>query len=62
VNVALGFTLDAGRIRQARLVLDEGIDFVPWRNPAAEVMLEDLPLPPAPAACAAIAALVRAQP
>ena len=61
MNVAVGFALDAGSIRQARLVL-EGIASVSWCNPAAEALLEDLPPSPALAACAAIPALVRAWP
>ncbi|MGH8063923.1 MAG: hypothetical protein ACRERE_01545 [Candidatus Entotheonellia bacterium] len=55
MNVTVGFALDAGHIRQARLVL-EGIAPVPWRNPAVEAVLEDLPLSPALVACAASAA------
>ena len=39
VSVAVGYALDAGLIRQARLVLG-GIAPVPWRNPAAEAVLE----------------------
>jgi xanthine dehydrogenase YagS FAD-binding subunit len=40
VSVAVGFALNAGRIRQARLVLG-GVAPVPWRSPAAEAVLED---------------------
>jgi xanthine dehydrogenase YagS FAD-binding subunit len=50
-KIAIGFLLDAGRIRHARLVLG-GIAPVPCRNPAAKAVLEDLPSPsPAPATC-----------
>jgi CO dehydrogenase flavoprotein C-terminal domain len=61
VNVAVGFALDVGCIRQACLVLG-GIAPIPWRNLAAEAVLEDLPPSPALAACAAIAALIRVHP
>jgi xanthine dehydrogenase YagS FAD-binding subunit len=61
VSVAVGYALDAGRIRQARLVLG-GVAPVPWRSPAGEAMLADQPLSPALAARAAAAALASAQP
>jgi xanthine dehydrogenase YagS FAD-binding subunit len=40
VSVAVGFALDAGRIRRARLVLG-GVAPVPWRSLAAEAVLDD---------------------
>jgi len=61
VSVAVGYALDAGRIRQARLVLG-GVAPVPWRSPAGEAMLADQPPSPALAARAAAAALASAQP
>jgi xanthine dehydrogenase YagS FAD-binding subunit len=61
VSVAVGYALDAGRIRQARLVLG-GVAPVPWRSPAAEAVLEDQLPSPALAASAAAAALTNAQP
>jgi xanthine dehydrogenase YagS FAD-binding subunit len=61
VNVAVGFALDAGCIRQASLLL-EGITSVPWRSLAAKGMLENLPPSPTLAAGAASIATVRAQP
>ena len=39
VSVAVGYALDAGRIRQARLVLG-GVAPVPWRSAVAEAVLE----------------------
>jgi xanthine dehydrogenase YagS FAD-binding subunit len=61
VSVAVGYALDDGRIRQARLVLG-GVAPVPWRSPAAEAVLEDQPPSPALASRAAAAALANAQP
>jgi xanthine dehydrogenase YagS FAD-binding subunit len=60
VSVAVGYTLDAGRIRRARLVLG-GVAPIPWRSPTAEAVLEDQPPSPALAARAA-AALANVQP
>ena len=39
VSVAVGYALEAGRIRQARLVLG-GVAPIPWRNPTAEAAIE----------------------
>jgi xanthine dehydrogenase YagS FAD-binding subunit len=39
VSVAVGYSLDGGTIRQARLVLG-GVAPVPWRSPTAEAVLE----------------------
>jgi xanthine dehydrogenase YagS FAD-binding subunit len=61
VSVAVGYALDAGRIRQARLVLG-GVAPVPWRSPAAEAVLEDQQPSAALATRAAAAALANAQP
>jgi xanthine dehydrogenase YagS FAD-binding subunit len=61
VSVAVGYALDAGLIRQARLVLG-GIAPVPWRSPAAEAVLEGQHPSPELAANAATAALANAQP
>jgi xanthine dehydrogenase YagS FAD-binding subunit len=61
VSVAVGYALDAGRIRQARLVLG-GVAPVPWRSAAAEAVLEDQPPSPELASRAATAALANAQP
>jgi xanthine dehydrogenase YagS FAD-binding subunit len=61
VSAAVGYTLDAGRIRQARLVLG-GVAPVPWRSPAGEAVLETQPPSPALAARAAAAALASTQP
>ena len=61
VSVAVGYALDAGRIRQARLVLG-GVAPIPWRSPAAEAVLEAQGLSPALAARAASAALADAKP
>jgi xanthine dehydrogenase YagS FAD-binding subunit len=61
VSVAVGYALDAGRIRQARLVLG-GVAPVPWRSSEAESVLEGQHLSPELAANAAAAALSTAQP
>jgi xanthine dehydrogenase YagS FAD-binding subunit len=61
VSVAVGYALDAGLIRQARLVLG-GVAPVPWRSPAAEAVLEGQHPSPELAANAAKAALANAQP
>lgn len=61
VSVAVGYALDAGRIRHARLVLG-GVAPVPWRSQAGEAVLEDQPPSPALAARAAAAAMASAQP
>lgn len=61
VSVAVGYALEAGRIRQARLVLG-GAAPVPWRSPAAEAVLEGQHPAPEVAARAAAAALANAQP
>jgi xanthine dehydrogenase YagS FAD-binding subunit len=61
VSVAVGYALDTGRIRQARLILG-GVGPVPWRSPAGEAALEDQLPSPALAAGAAAAALASAQP
>ena len=61
VSVAVGYALDAGLIRQARLVLG-GVAPVPWRSSAAEAVLEAQRPSPALAASAATAALEPAQP
>jgi xanthine dehydrogenase YagS FAD-binding subunit len=61
VSVAVGYALDAGVIRQPRLVLG-GVAPVPWRSPAAEDVLEDQRPSPALAARAAATALTNAQP
>ena len=61
VSVAVGYALDAGRIRQARLVLG-GVAPVPWRSQAGEAVLEDQPPSAALAARAAAAAMASAQP
>jgi xanthine dehydrogenase YagS FAD-binding subunit len=61
VSVAVGYALDAGLIRQARLVLG-GVAPVPWRSPAAEAVLEGQRPSPELAARAATAALANAQP
>ena len=60
VSVAIGYALDAGLIRQARLVLG-GVAPVPWRSPAAEAVLEGQHPSPELAANAE-AALANAQP
>jgi xanthine dehydrogenase YagS FAD-binding subunit len=61
VSVAVGYALDAGLIRQARLVLG-GVAPVPWRSPASETVLEGQRPSPELAARAAAAALANAQP
>jgi xanthine dehydrogenase YagS FAD-binding subunit len=61
VSVAVGYFLDEGRIRQARLVLG-GVAPVPRRSAAAEVVLEDQRPSPELAARAAATALANAQP
>jgi len=61
VSVAVGFALEAGRIREARLVLG-GVAPIPWRSPEAEAVLEDRSPSPELAARAAAAALANAQP
>jgi xanthine dehydrogenase YagS FAD-binding subunit len=61
VSVAVGYALDAGIIRQARLVLG-GVAPTPWRSPAGEAVLEGQRLSAALAARAAAAALAGAQP
>ena len=61
VSVAVGYALDAGRIRQARLVLG-GVAPVPWHSPTAEAVLEGQHPSPELAANAAAAALAQAQP
>jgi xanthine dehydrogenase YagS FAD-binding subunit len=61
VSVAVGYALDAGLIRQARLVLG-AVAPVPWRSPAAEAVLEEQRPSPALAGRAAAAALAGAQP
>jgi xanthine dehydrogenase YagS FAD-binding subunit len=61
VSAAVGYALDDGRIRQARLVLG-GVAPIPWRSPAAEGLLEGQPPSPELAARAAAAAFEPAQP
>jgi xanthine dehydrogenase YagS FAD-binding subunit len=61
VSVAVGYALDAGLVRRARLVLG-GVAPVPWRSPAAEAVLEGQPPSPGVAARAAEAALSTAHP
>jgi xanthine dehydrogenase YagS FAD-binding subunit len=61
VSVAIGYALDGGRIRQARLVLG-GVAPVPRRSAAAEAVLEDQPPSPELASRAAATALANAQP
>jgi xanthine dehydrogenase YagS FAD-binding subunit len=61
VGVAVGYALDAGLIRQARLVLG-GVASVPWRSPSAEAVLEGQRPSPELASHAAAAALANAQP
>ena len=61
VSVAVGYALDAGLIRQARLVLG-GVAPIPWRSPAAEAMLEHQRPSPELASRATAAALAKAQP
>ena len=59
--MAIGYALENGAIRHARLVLG-GVAPVPWRSPEAEAVLEDQSLSPELAARAAEAALAAAQP
>ena len=61
VSVAVGYALDAGCVRQARLVLG-GSAPVPWRSPAAEGVLEGQVPSPELAARAAAVALGNAKP
>jgi xanthine dehydrogenase YagS FAD-binding subunit len=61
VSVAVGYALDAGLMRQTRLVLG-GVAPVPWRSPAAEAVLEGQQPSSELAARAAAAALAGAQP
>jgi xanthine dehydrogenase YagS FAD-binding subunit len=61
LSIAVGYALEAGLIRQARLVLG-GVAPVPWRSPAAEAVLEAQPPSPALAAQAAATALAQAVP
>jgi xanthine dehydrogenase YagS FAD-binding subunit len=61
VSVAVGYALDAGLIRQARLVLG-GVAPVPRRSPSAEAVLEGQRPSPDLASHAAAAALANAQP
>jgi xanthine dehydrogenase YagS FAD-binding subunit len=61
VSVAVGYSLEAGFIHQARLVLG-GVAPVPWRSPAAESVLEGQRPSPELATKAATAALANAQP
>jgi xanthine dehydrogenase YagS FAD-binding subunit len=61
VSVAVGYALNAGRIRQARLVLG-GVAPIPWHSPAAEAVLADQAPSPALAARAAAAAFADAKP
>jgi xanthine dehydrogenase YagS FAD-binding subunit len=60
VSVAVGYSLEAGFIHQARLVLG-GVAPVPWRSPAAESVLEGQRPSPELATKAATAALANAQ-
>jgi xanthine dehydrogenase YagS FAD-binding subunit len=60
VSAAVGYALEAGRIRQARLVLG-GVAPVPWRSPEGEAVLEGQPPSPPLAARAAAAALEKAK-
>jgi xanthine dehydrogenase YagS FAD-binding subunit len=61
VSVAVGYALDAGLMRQTRLVLG-GVAPVPWRSPAAEAVLEGQRPSLELAARAAAAAMAGAQP
>ena len=61
VSVAVGYALEAGIIRQARLVLG-GVAPVPWHSAVAEAVLEGQHPSPELAANAAAAALAQAQP
>ena len=61
VSVAVGYSLEGGLIRQARLVLG-GVAPVPWRSPAAESVLEGQRPSAELATKAATASLATAQP
>ena len=61
VSVAVGYALEAGRTRQARVILG-GVAPIPWRHPTAEAAIEGHPPSPELAAHAAAAALADAQP
>ena len=61
VSVAVGYALQEGTIRQARVVLG-GVAPIPWPSAAAAAVLEGQPLSAALAARAAEAALAEAQP
>jgi xanthine dehydrogenase YagS FAD-binding subunit len=61
VSVAVGYTLQAGTIRQARVVLG-GVAPVPWPSAAAATALEGQPLSAALADRAAEAVFAEAQP
>jgi xanthine dehydrogenase YagS FAD-binding subunit len=61
VSVAVGYSIERGLIRQARLVLG-GVAPVPWRSPAAESALEGQRPSAELAMKAATAALATAQP
>jgi xanthine dehydrogenase YagS FAD-binding subunit len=61
VSVAVGYALEDGAIRHARLVLG-GVAPVPWPSPQAEAVLAGQAPSPALAAQAAEAALAEAQP
>jgi xanthine dehydrogenase YagS FAD-binding subunit len=61
VSVAVGYALQEGRIRQARVVLG-GVAPIPWPSAAAVAALEGEPLSAELAARAAEAALAEAQP
>jgi len=61
VSAAVGYALDAGLIRQARVVLG-GVAPVPWRSSAAEAVLADQPPSSTLAAHAAAAAFANAKP
>jgi len=61
VSVAVGYALDAGLIRQARLVLG-GVAPTPWRSLAAEAVLAEQPPSPELASRTAVAAFADAQP
>jgi xanthine dehydrogenase YagS FAD-binding subunit len=61
VSVAVGYSLEAGLIRQARLVLG-GVAPIPWRSSAAESVLEGQRPSPELASKAVAAALANAKP
>ncbi len=61
VSLAVGFALDDGRARHARIVLG-AVGPVPWRVPAAEAMLEGQAVMPELAGRVAEEALAGAQP